>query len=36
MALYNKGTISAEEAYMKALDKKKFEEIRELEAPRNG
>ncbi len=36
MSLYNKGTISAEEAYMKALDKKKFEEIRELEAPRNG
>ncbi len=34
MALYNKGTISAEEAYMKSLDKKKFEEIRQLEAPR--
>ena len=36
MALYNKGTISAEEAYMKSLDKKKFEEIRDLETQRNG
>jgi twitching motility protein PilT len=36
MALYNKGTISAEEAYMKSLDKKKFEEIRNLETQRNG
>jgi len=36
MSLYNKGKISAEEAYLKSLDKKKFEEIRELEAHRNG
>jgi hypothetical protein len=36
MTLYNKGTISAEEAYMKSLDKKKFEEIRNLETQRNG
>ncbi len=34
MSLYNKGTISAEEAYMKSLDKKKFEEFRNMEAPR--
>lgn len=34
MKLYNKGTISADEAYMKSLDKKKFEEFRNMEAPR--
>ena len=34
LSLYNKGTISAEEAYMKSLDKKKFEEFRNMEAPR--
>jgi twitching motility protein PilT len=33
LTLYNKGTISGEEAYMNSMDKKKFAQIRELETP---